>query len=424
MINVELSNIWSSVTLPDLLSREKEIFDAHLHLRNNESDRPQFLGWLGQSDSITARMIHSLRKAAQTICASCDTLVVLGCGSAYLAAKAGVELLTAQQGVPEICFSGCDLSGRQWLELCRRLEGRELCVHIIMPHGTQLQPAVASRAMRWLLERRYGIEAKKRVFISALPDTPMAQMAAEEGYTFLPIPTEPGGASSALSGAALLPIAVAGIDPLDVLEGAAEAYRQYDLRAFENPVWMYAGAKYALYRKGCTTELFGTFDPAFGAFSRWWQHSTMLHTCREGEGTLSVPVCYPEDLSMLDMMLCSGRVPLFQTLLRLPPLSTQKVNIEMDWKDYDGLGYLTGRTLSDVEEATYQAMIQTHAAQDVPIMVLEGQTLDAAHFGELLYFLELSNAIFACACGLDPFDLPALLPTFHAAAQLLKKTDT
>ena len=48
MINVELSSIWSCVSLPQLLSCEKDLFDAHLHLRSNQPNAPEFLGWLGQ----------------------------------------------------------------------------------------------------------------------------------------------------------------------------------------------------------------------------------------------------------------------------------------------------------------------------------------------------------------------------------------
>lgn len=43
MIEVELSNIWGSVSLPDLLSGEKDLFDAHMQLRTNVPDGPDFL---------------------------------------------------------------------------------------------------------------------------------------------------------------------------------------------------------------------------------------------------------------------------------------------------------------------------------------------------------------------------------------------
>ena len=87
MINVELSSIWSCVSLPQLLSCEKDLFDAHLHLRSNQPGAPEFLGWLGQPDAVTAKTIHAIRKACETISGQCDTLVVAGSGEGYLAAK-------------------------------------------------------------------------------------------------------------------------------------------------------------------------------------------------------------------------------------------------------------------------------------------------------------------------------------------------
>ena len=134
-------------------------------------------------------------------------------------------------------------------------------------------------------------------------------------------------------------------------------------------------------------------------------------------------MCLTRDLDAVDNMLTSGRYPLFETMLHVPPLSAQRVNVEMDWKDYDGLDYLADKSVADVAAATYQAMLDTHAAADVPVIVIGGETLDAAHLGELFYFFELANAIFACACGVDPFDLPKELPTRRAAAELLGRPE-
>lgn len=425
MLNVELSNIWGCVSLPGLLGREKELFDAHLHLRNNQPGMPQYLGWLGQSDALTARTLHAVRTAADAIRASGDTLVVLGTAGACRAAEAGIELLLGrgQREGLRVLFAGDSFSGRSWTELCEQLEGHDFSLHIISPLGGEMETAVASRAVRWMMERRYGAQTKTRIYVSALADTPMALMAREEGYTFLPMPTQPGGAHSALSSAALLPMAAAGIEPLELLEGAAEAYREYDLRAFENPVWMYAGARCALYDKGCTTELLGTFEPDCAALGRWWTQWVLRHACRDGAGILPVHMSLTQTLDAADGLLCSGRYPLFETLLRLPPLCDQRFGVEMDWKDYDGLDYLADKAVAEVEEATYQALIDTHAAADVPVILIEGGALNAAALGELFYFFELANAIFACACGIDPFDCPAELPVRRAAARRLGRPE-
>lgn len=422
MINVELSNIWSCVSLPDLLSREKEIFDAHLHLRTNASNEEPCFGWLGQPEVITAKMIHAVRSAAESIRAMGSALVVLGSGGAWLAAQAVIDALLGSRSPTQegfrVLFAGDNLSSRDWLALCRQLEGQDYCLHLIAPTGSETETCIASRALRWMMERRYGAETKKRVFVSALVGSPMAAMAAEEGYTLLTLPTQAGGGYSALTSAAFLPMAAAGIDPLAVLEGAAEGYRQFDLRAFENPVWMYAGARYALSCRGRNIELFGTFEPDFSAFGKWWQSFCCRHACADGVGAIPMHASWAGGLEAMDAMLCSGRYPLFETMLHFQSVCGQKVNIEMDWKDYDGLEYLSEKSLAEVQEQTREALIGAHADGDVPIISLECETLDAYHMGELIYFLELSAAIYACACGIEPFD-PVPQYTRERAARLL-----
>ena len=424
MINTELSNIWSCVSLPNLLSSEKDLFDAHLRLRRNQPGFADFLGWLGQGDAGIARLIGAVNRAADAIARQGQVLVVAGMGESWLGARAAVRMLkgAVQDGRPSVIFVGNQMGSEEYLALFDRLEGKDFCLQLIMPDRPEPECAIASRAVRWMMERRYGKEAKARIFVTALPDSPMATMAKEEGYPFFAMPTEPGGGVSALTAATLLPLTVAGIDPLAFLEGAAGAYGDYDLRAFENPVWMYAGARYALSCRGRNLELFGTFDPGFAPLGRWWRHFCCRHACSDGVGALPVHADWTADLDAMDAMISSGRYALFETMVRFGTISGQKVNIEMDWKDYDGLEYLAEKSLADVEEKTYEALVSTHADGDVPIIALECEALDAYHMGELLYFLELSGAIYACACGIEPFD-PTPLKTRELAAQMLGRQE-
>ena len=425
MIGAELSNIWSCVSLPELLGGEKDLFDAHLQLRTNQPGDPAFLGFLGQPEQLTAKTVHAIRKAAESIQADGDTLVVVGSGGAYLAAKAGIELLDAGRNLREkrlrLYFAGDHLSGRRWLRLCELLDGRSFSLHLICPEENTVEVFLASRALRWMLERRYGKDAKNRIYVSAPAESAMATMAQEEGYTFLPLPSDPGGTHSALSSAALLPMAVCGIDPLDVLEGAAEGYENYDLRAFENPVWMYAGARNALSARGRTAELLCSFEPALSAFGDWWRNLFLRCTCRDGAGLLPLYAAYPAELNVWDAALTTARTPVFETLLRFPP-ETQKVNIEMDWKDYDGLGYLSERTLGDVQQAADAGLCEAHDEQSAPMIQLECERLSAEMLGELFYFFELAAALCAVSSGLDPFE-PAPAPSREAAERELGKPD-
>ena len=95
MIDVELSNIWGSVSLPDLLSGEKDLFDAHMQLRTNQPDGPDFLGWLNAPEGVMARAVLSIGKAAERIAELGDTLVIVGSGAAKTRSFVLPNILTA-----------------------------------------------------------------------------------------------------------------------------------------------------------------------------------------------------------------------------------------------------------------------------------------------------------------------------------------
>ena len=428
MLTTELSNIWSCVSLPSLLASERELFDAHMQLRSNQPEGPDFLGFLGQPEQYTARSVHAVRKAADAIQSMADTLVVLGNCGAVRGARGGIELLMGKDrnlrgGLPRVLFAGDHLSGRSWLHLCELLDGHDFCLHLVCPDKGDPALFIAARSVRWMLERRYGKDAKNHIFISAPAESAMAVMAREEGYTFLSLPSHPGSSQSALTGAALLPMTVCGIDPLTVLEGAADGYHALDLRSFENPAWLYAGARYVLSGKGRTTELLCSAEPALGAFGDWWRWLNLHASCRDGAGILPVFASYPSELGVYDAMLTTGRTSIFETLLRFPPES-QKVHVEMDWKDYDGLGYLDDCTVGDVQEAFYDALIQSHDDASTPMIQIACEPVSTYGLGELFYFFELSAALSAAMCGVDPFDFPASLPTQAAMEQALGKPET
>ena len=409
MINVDISNVWTCVSLPELLGSEKELFDAHCLLRNNQTDGPDFHGWLGLSNSIHGRQIHGIRKTAEKIRANSDVLLVCGSGSACRGAEAAIDLyfgadrkLLVQR--PQILFVGESLSSRQWLSMSRLLEGKEYSLHIISADGQAIGTNVAARGLRWMMERKYGAQAKTRISLATVVGSPLHRMGQEEGYELFPMPKELGGTCSVLTAAALLPMAVAGIDPLDVLEGAVEAYQEMDVRAFENPAWLYAGARSILSGKGRDRELLCVSDPGMQSLARWWQQHVWQVEGNQGQPIFSACALLPGDLDAMDQMALHERSAFFETVLRMEDPVQKKVPVEMDWKDYDGLGFLSGRSLDQVEQQLMDSMIETHNFAGVPILDLQIGELTPHAIGGLFCFFELSAALTACIKGARPFD--------------------
>lgn len=416
MIKVDISNVWGEMTLMDLLSTEREVASAHQTLTEGSGAGSDFLGWMDLPRRELNREQMRLVLAAQQIRETSDALVVIGIGGSYLGARAAIELLQGEnrnmgkgKGDPMILFAGNSLSTRQWNELCHLLDGKDFSLCVISKSGTTTEPAIAFRALKWMLERKYGTDgARKRIFaITDRTKGALRQMVVEEGWESFVIPEDVGGRFSVLSPVGLLPMAVAGIDITRVLQGAWEAKEEYDLRSFENPAWLYAGVRNVLYRKGKQIELLESFEPAFRMMGAWWQQLMGESEGKDGQGLFPATALFTADLHSLGQMIQDGRRNLFETMVRFDP-PRDRCLIGDDVKDLDGLNYLAGRYLDEVDENAYLGTIQAHADGGVPVITMELGSLDEAKLGELFYFFQLSCGISAYLLGVNPFNQPGV----------------
>ena len=416
MIKVDISNLWGSVSLMDLLSLEKEIFAAHMKITDRSAAGGEFLGWLDLPRSQANREILRIQAAAQRIRETSEALVVVGIGGSYLGPRAAIELLQGPnrnfgkgKGDPQIWFAGNNLSTRHWNELQRLLDGKDFSVCVISKSGTTTEPAIAFRGLRWMLERKHGTDgARKRIFAITDPDKgALRKMAEEEGWESFSIPSDVGGRFSVLSPVGLLPMAVAGIDIVELLQGAMEAKEACDLRSFENPAWLYAASRNLLYRNGKSIELLESFEPSFRTMGLWWQQLFGESEGKDGKGIFPVSAELTADLHSLGQMIQQGQRNLFETMIRFDPPET-RMTVGSDVKDLDGLNYIAGKHMDYVDEMAYEGTVAAHVDGDVPVITVDCGELNARKVGELFWFFQLSCAISAYVLGVNPFDQPGV----------------
>jgi len=273
VINVDISNVWGELSLNDLLGLEKEVFDAHKILIERKGPGSDYLGWLDLPSFEATDEMRRIVSAAKRIREHSEVFVVVGIGGSYLGPRAAIELVKGQNHNlrgrdPQIFFAGNNLSTRAWQELCALLEGKDFSINIISKSGTTTEPAIATRALKWMLERKYGAdEAKKRIFVTTDPAKgALRQIATEEGYESFVIPPDVGGRYSVLTAVGLLPLAVAGMDITELMFGAASAQRDMGACSFENPAWLYAAARNLLYRNGKKLEILCNWEPSARLF--------------------------------------------------------------------------------------------------------------------------------------------------------------
>ena len=431
MINVDISNVWGEISLMDLLAMENEVAAAHEKLVEGTGEGTQDRGWLDLLFREPNQDLFRLLLAAEQIRNDSDVCVVVGIGGSCSGARAAVELLQGPnhnigkgKGNPQIFFTGNSVSGRHWNELMRLLDGKDFSVIAISKSGITLEPAIAFRSLRWMLERKYGTEnARKRIYTVTDPEEgALRQLARKEGWESFGIPADVGSRFSVLTPAGLLPMAVAGIPVSELMKGAAEAAECCSLRSFENPVWLYAAVRNLMYRGGKAIELLESWEPGFRAFGLWWQQLFGESEGKDGKGLFPAAAELTEDLHSLGQLIQDGQRNLFETMVRFEAPDVSPV-IGGDWENLDGLNYLEGKSLSFVEENVCLGTIAAHTDSGVPVLVVECGPLNPQTMGELFYFLELSCGISACLLGVNPCSQPGAETCQQKILQLLGGVD-
>ena len=429
MVSVDISNIWGSVSLPDLLNLEAEISAAHAALDDGTGAGSEYRGWMDLPEQELSAEFVRIWESAERIRAESDVLVVLGTGSSCLGARAVMELLQGShrnfgrgKGDPMIFFAGNSFSTRQHQALLRLLEGKDFSLCVIQENSSPLESAIALRSLRWILERKYGTdEARRRVYAVTAPETPLARMAREADWETFFLPEGVREPYGLLSCAGLLPMAAAGLDISALLRGARQVREELNLRSFENPVWLYAAVRNLMHRSGKSAEILAAFEPDFDLLGRWWQQLFSASEGKDGKGLLPVPACFPGDLDTLGQQIREGRPQLLETILRFDS-PEQSVTIMGDVTDLADLNVLEDRTLAQVEEQAFFAALTAHTDGGVPVICIDCGELSEAGLGALVYFFQLSSAVSAYALGVNPFDFSGAEPYRRELDRLLGRT--
>ncbi len=344
MIEVDISNIWGRVSLPDLLGQEARVAAAH----NGLAPLPELPG---------EETVAQLLAAAERICQG-DALVVLG---SCLEAQGSIRLLRGRGG-PELLFAGSSLSTRAWKALMDTLEGKDFSICVA---EKSLEAAIAFRSLRWMLERKYGTDAARQRLFAAAGEKPW-----DEGWTEFAL--APGAM-------ALLPMAVAGLDIRAYLDGVRQAREEFDLRSYENPVWLYAGVRTMLCRSGRIVEVLETGEPDLADFGRWWQRC--FGSC-------------PGPFPVLGEQLNASGEHHFVTALGFTMEAGEMV-IGADAKDLEGINALAGRSLDTVREQVWQSTLDGYVDKGVPVLCVDCGVLNEKTLGQLDTFFRLSRDICA-----------------------------
>ncbi|PKA13692.1 glucose-6-phosphate isomerase [Leptospira meyeri] len=420
MSNLKISDRFAKSFLTEtLIQNELEKAEkARQTLLQKTGPGNEFLGWVDLPGKINGDDLQKLRVAAETIQSHSQFLVVVGIGGSYLGARAVIEALTPEFSAPEtqkksvkIIYAGHHLDADYHSRLLAFLENKEFSVNVISKSGTTTEPAIAFRLLLSLLERKYGREnVKKRVFATTDREKgALKQLAEEYGFPTFVIPDDVGGRYSVFTPVGLLPIAAAGFSINKLIDGAKQMEAELKSKSASdgNIATIYAAIRNALYTKGKKTEILVSYTPALGFLSEWWKQLFGESEGKTGKGIFPASVQFTTDLHSMGQYIQDGERLLMETVIKVEA-PKQDVYLTEKPDDRDGLNYLAGKKLSEVNQSAMLGTLIAHRDGGVPCLEITLPTLNEEIVGELLYFFEFACGISGYMLGVNPFDQPGV----------------
>lgn len=406
------------VSEEELFSLEPFVEEVHRMIHHQTTYQP-YLGWVDLPYTYDKEEFERIKYIAKKIQQDSDALIVIGIGGSYLGAKAALESLhhhfynqlpPSRRKGPEIYFAGQHMSESYVKDLFDLLEGKDISVNVISKSGTTTEPAIAFRLFRTYMEKKYGKkEAAKRIY--ATTDRlkgALKALADEEGYETFVVPDNIGGRYSVLTPVGLLPIAVSGLDIDEMMKGAKDA--RTDLlhpRLHQNNAYQYATLRHLLYEKGKKIEMLVHYEPRLQSFSEWWKQLFGESEGKNGKGLFPASAKFSTDLHSIGQYIQEGPRHLFETVLHIQEIK-EDIVVDKTATNTDGLDYLAGKSLSFINEKSFEGAVKAHQDGGVPNLVLHIPQLNEYFFGYLVYFFEKACAASSLLLGVHPFNQPGV----------------
>ncbi|MDP0530650.1 glucose-6-phosphate isomerase [Porphyromonas gingivalis] len=412
-IRLDLSKTGSSVAS---YGETAEKFNALLD--NGTGRGSDFLGWVHLPSSITEEELNAVEAVATILRERCDYVINVGIGGSYLGARAVIEALQnsfeayrSDRENPVILYAGNNIGEDYLSELLQFLRDKRFGIIYISKSGTTTEPAIAFRLLKGLLESQVGREdaREKIVAVTDSDKGALRRMADEEGYRSFVIPDNVGGRFSVLTPVGLLPVAVAGFDIRLLVRGAADmqAMTASDIPFSDNPALRYAAARNALYAEGKKIEILANFHPKMRYIGEWWKQLFGESEGKEEKGIFTATVDLTTDLHSMGQWMQEGERTIFETVISVENQDTC-LTIPSDSADLDGLNFLAGKRVDEVNKMAELGTRLAHVDGGVPNIRIILPQLDAYYIGQLFYFFEKAVGVSGYMLGVNPFDQPGV----------------
>ena len=398
---------------------ESQVKAAQEALENGTCPGNDFLGWLHLPSSITSEFLDEIQATANTLRDKCEVIVVAGIGGSYLGARAVIEALSnsfawlvADKKNPTILFAGNNIGEDYLFELTEYLKNKKFGVINISKSGTTTETALTFRLLKKQCEAQRGKAEAKDVIVAVTDAKKGAARtcADKEGYKSFIIPDNIGGRFSVLTPVGLLPIACAGFDVKELVSGAQEMERACgkNIPFEKNPAAQYAAVRNGLYSEaGKKIEIVVNFQPKLHFFAEWWKQLYGESEGKDNKGIFPAACDFTTDLHSMGQWIQQGERSIFETVISVEE-PEHKLLFPHDEENLDGLNFLEGKRVDDVNKMAELGTRLAHVDGGVPNIRISVPRLNAYYIGQLIYFFEIACGISGNLLQVNPFNQPGV----------------
>jgi glucose-6-phosphate isomerase len=417
-LKISLQRTFDFIKKDEVVALKEKVYSNIEALYNKTGKGSDFLGWVKLPEAITENELSRIEKIAASLRTKVEIVVVVGIGGSYLGTRAVIEALSHsfaqlldKRSYPLVVFAGQNLGEDYLNELIEILDKKSYAVVVISKSGTTTEPAVAFRVLKKHLERKIG-KVNAREFIIAITDEKrgaLKKTADNEGYQTFVIPDDVGGRFSVLTPVGLVPLALGGVDIRAFVEGAKTMMELTNSKVpFEdNPAALYAAARYLLYKAGKKIEILANFENKLHYLAEWWKQLYGESEGKEGKGIFPASVDLTADLHSMGQYIQEGERILMETVISVGKPKSSLV-IDKDEADLDGLNFLAGKRIDEVNKMAELGTTFAHVDGGVPNILIQIPEINEFYLGQLIYFFEIACGISGYLLDVNPFDQPGV----------------
>lgn len=341
-------------------------------------------------------------------------VVVIGIGGSNLGTQAIYEAIGSRTNV-ELLF--LDTTSDVAMEKCITLlentikNKDEVVVNVISKSGATIETIANFEVLYSYLSNRFG-DCADRVVSTTGEGSSLWKKSMEAGFYALPIPELVGGRYSVFTAVGLFPLALAGIDIENLLDGAKEVL---DTSLCEEPLESEAGLlaldAYIVYESGYVVHNAFMFDSRLESLGKWWRQlvgESLGKQCDVNQKKVSagiVPLVSigSVDLHSVGQLYLSGSRNIVTTFCSVQENASQHVPTSSVTVLGQSIG---GKSFQEIAHAIYQGVVTAYKKKELPLTEILFEGMNEFEIGYYMQLKMLEIILTAELMQINAFDQP------------------